>query len=90
MAGIPCQQAVRTAQAKKIPGEPGIFRSLYYAYISLQRLDIRSLLAFWASGNFKRNALIFLQRFEAIRLDSREVSEQIFAAFVWRDETKTF
>eukprot|EP01034_Spumella_vulgaris_P038431 gene38431-47450_t len=35
-----------------------------------------------AGGYFKRNALVLLQRFEASRLDSREVSEQIFAAFV--------
>jgi hypothetical protein len=25
---------------KKIPGEPGIFRSLYYARVSLQRLNV--------------------------------------------------
>jgi hypothetical protein len=36
------------------------------------------------------NALVFLQRLEAIRLNSREVSEQIFAAFVGVMKPKPF
>ena len=36
------------------------------------------------------DALVFLQGFEALALDCREVSEQIFAAFVRGDEAKAF
>ena len=54
----------------------------------LQWLNVRSLLAFRASGYFERDALVLLQRFEACRLDSREVSEQIFAAFVRGDKAE--
>ena len=57
----------------------------------IQRLDwlnVRSLLALRASGYFERDALVLLQRLEACRLDSREVSEQIFAAFVRGDKAE--
>jgi hypothetical protein len=48
------------------------------------------LLAFRASGYFERNTLVLLQRLEASRLNRREVSEQIFAAFVRGDKAETF
>lgn len=55
----------------------------------LQRLNVRSLLAFRAGRHFELNALILLQRFEAARLNCREVCEQIFAAFVRGDKAET-
>src|SRR5450830_2164082 len=55
----------------------------------LDRLNVRSLLAFRASGYFERNTLVLLQRLEASRLNRREVSEQIFAAFVRGDKAET-
>ena len=56
----------------------------------LQRLNVRSLLALRASGHIELDALVFLQRLKAAGLDCREVSEQIFAAFVRGDKAKTF
>src|SRR3954470_18499124 len=55
----------------------------------LDRLDVRSLLALRTRGHVERNTLILLQRLEALGLDRREVSEQIFAAFVRGDEAET-
>jgi hypothetical protein len=55
----------------------------------LQRLNVRCLLAFRASGYIERYALVLLQGLEAVRLNRREVSEQIFAAFVRGDKAKT-
>src|SRR5438067_9234106 len=56
----------------------------------LQRLNVGSLLALRTGGHVERHALVFLQRLEALALDSREVSEQIFAAFVRGDEAEAF
>jgi hypothetical protein len=56
----------------------------------LLRLDVRRLLAFWTSGNFESYFLVFSQRFETRRIDSREMREQVFAAIIRGDETETF
>ena len=77
-------------QAKKIPGDSEDFFAEQTAAINLDRLDVGSLLALRTRGHVERDALVFLQRLEAGALDSREVSEQIFAAFVRGDEAKAF
>jgi hypothetical protein len=64
--------------------------SFYGSISTLLWLDVRRLLAFRAGGHVESDALVFSQRFEAIRVDRREMREQVFAAFVWRDETETF
>jgi len=74
------------SRRKKIPGKPEDLLSLIQC---LDSLNVRSLLAFRAGGYFERDALVLLQRFEAVRLDSREVSEQIFAAFVRGNKAET-
>lgn len=56
---------------------------------SLDDLNVRSLLALWASCHFERNTLVFLQGLEAVRLNRREVREQVFAAFVRSDKAET-
>jgi hypothetical protein len=76
----------QTIRRKKIPGNRGFFFRLTQR---LQWLNVRSLLAFRASGYFERDALVLLQRFEAVRLNRREVSEQIFAAFIRSDKAET-
>jgi len=55
---------------------------------SLDSLNVRCLLALRACGHFERHALVLLQGLEAIRLNCREVSEQIFAAFVRSDKAE--
>ena len=75
--------------SKKIPAEAGIFLVSGIRQ-QLNRLDVRSLLAFRTRGHVELDALVFLQRLEAARLNCREVREQIFAAFVRGDETETF
>ncbi|MDH6150531.1 hypothetical protein OKW46_004456 [Paraburkholderia sp. WSM4179] len=55
----------------------------------LQRLNVGRLFALRAGLDFKRNALIFLQRLEALAADLRKVCEQILATHVRRDEAKT-
>jgi hypothetical protein len=53
------------------------------------RLDVGSLLALRAGGDFEADALVFRQGFEAGRVDRREVREQIVAAIIRLDEAKT-
>jgi hypothetical protein len=55
----------------------------------LGRLDVGRLLAFGTGGHFKRDALVFLQGFEAVGFDFGEVREEVFAAAIGRDKTKT-
>jgi len=74
---------------KKNPRRTGDFFEACTASYLLDSLNVGSLLALWASSNFERNALVLLQRLEAAGIDCREVREQIFAAFVRSNKTKT-
>ena len=53
-------------------------------------LDVRSLLAFRASGDVEGDALVFLQRFETVGIDGREMRKDVFATAVRGDEAETF
>src|ERR1700676_4602761 len=55
----------------------------------LQRRDFRGLLTLRALRYFERDLLIFLQRLEAVALNLRKMREQVFAASVRRDESKS-
>src|SRR5947207_12604722 len=55
----------------------------------LHRLNVARLLALRALGHFEADLLAFLQGLESRHVDRREVSEQIFAAAVRRNETET-
>lgn len=59
------------------------------ALLSGSRLDVRSLLALRALNDLELHLLTFLEGLETVHLDRREVSEQIFATLIRRDETKT-
>ena len=50
--------------------------------------DIGSLLAFRTGRDIERNTLVFFQGFETVRLDRREMGENIFAAFIGSDESE--
>jgi hypothetical protein len=52
-------------------------------------LDVRRLLALRTLLYFKADLLILLKALEAVRLDFREMCEQIVAAIIGRDEAKT-
>lgn len=52
-------------------------------------LDVGRLFALWTLGDFKLHLLAFLQGFETIHLNCREVSEEIFAAIVRSNEAET-
>ena len=52
--------------------------------------DIGSLFAFRASHDIERNTLVFFQGFETVRLDRREMGENIFAPLIGSDETEAF
>lgn len=56
---------------------------------NLCRLDVRSLLALRAHLLVVSDLLPFGERLESVRLDFREVCEQVFAACIRSDETKT-
>lgn len=56
---------------------------------NLRRLDVRSLLALRAHFLVVSHLLPFGERLESVRLDFREVCEQVFAACIRSDETKT-
>jgi hypothetical protein len=73
--------------ATKNPGAPGFFWS---SQENLRFPDVGGLLALGTLGDFKLDPLAFLQGFEATHLDCGEVRKQIFAAVVWRNESKTF
>ncbi len=49
-----------------------------------------SLLTFGAGDNFKRYLLSFLEGLKTFDFNCGEMCEQIFAAFVGRDETEAF
>ena len=56
----------------------------------LHRLDVGSLLAFRALGDFELNFLTFFQGLEAVHVNRGEVCEQILTAIIRSDEAKTF
>ena len=58
--------------------------------IQLQRDNVASCWAFLAVFDGELNLLAFVQRFEIVALNSREMYEYIFAAIVRSNETKTF
>lgn len=86
----PCRSSAdstthQVARTKKSPGNAGAFGSLSRLFWT----NIRCLLALRASGHFKGDALIFLERLETARLNCGEVRKQIFATLVRGDEAKT-
>src|SRR3972149_7018513 len=74
------------AQGEKKPGFPGFF---IQPGLLLGRLDTDSLVAFLAGCDVERHLLVFLEAFEAVALDGREVCKQILAAAVGGDEAET-
>jgi hypothetical protein len=56
----------------------------------LRSLDVGCLLAFGALRDLKLDFLTFFQGLEAAHLNLREVSEEVFAAIVRRNETIAF
>lgn len=72
-----------TAPGDRHPGRrPGLRGGLGH-------LDVAGLLALRAGRHVERNALAFGQRAEALGLNCREVSEQVFATTVRGDEAET-
>ena len=57
---------------------------------ALRGFDVGSLLALGTLRNIKLDFLTFFQSLEAVHGDRRKVREQIFAATIGCDETKTF
>ena len=53
-------------------------------------LDVRCLFALRSLDNLKADLLAFLERLETIHLYRREMSKQILAAFIGRDESVAF
>ena len=72
----------------KKPGRSRIFNASNGA-TSGSRLDVRSLLALRALNDLELHLLTFFEGLEAVHLDCREVSEQIFATLIRRDEPET-
>ncbi|KAF1858516.1 hypothetical protein Lal_00015033 [Lupinus albus] len=93
-----CRICATSAPAAEDPRVRGFFTPCVFATgllaqqhsAALQRLDVRCLFAFRTRGHVERNALVLLQRLEALSLDRREVREQVFAAFVRGDEPEAF
>src|SRR3972149_2935721 len=56
----------------------------------LRSLNVGSLLAFRTLNDVKGNLLAFFEGFEAAHVDCGEMREQIFAAIIRSNETKTF
>src|SRR5439155_12711492 len=80
--GVPPLPTVNRRARSFEPGEPGD---------SIERSDVRGLIALGAGRDIERYFLIFPQALvSAVTLDGREVRKNIFAAPVGRDETKTF
>src|SRR5207247_9107417 len=52
-------------------------------------LDVRGLLSLGSLGDFEAHLLAFLQRFETVHLNGREMREQVLAAVFRRDEAVT-
>ena len=57
---------------------------------SLERTNVRRLLALRAGLHIELNALIFFQRLEAVGLNLGEMRKHVFAAIIGRDEAKAF
>lgn len=55
----------------------------------LKGLDVGSLFAFGALNDFKAYFLAFLERFESFHIDGGKVREQIDAAIIGSNKTKT-
>lgn len=70
--------------------KPGL-RPVSSARSSLGSLDVAGLLlALVAGGDIKRHLLAFLQGFEAVHVDAREMGKQVFATAIRGDEAETF
>jgi len=75
------------ARSKKKPPTSGGFQGFWGA---LQYLDFRGLGAFLAFSGDEAHALVFFERLVARTLNSREVSEEIFATAVRSNKTEAF
>jgi hypothetical protein len=71
--------------------KPDVFTPgfLFTTQTGLTRLDIGGLLSLWALNNFESHFLTFFQRLETRHVDRGEMREQILAAVIGSDETKT-
>jgi len=78
----------RPALATGLPG--GSFGILQKSRILLGGLDIGCLLAFGTLRHFVAYLLAFLERFESVHVDCGKVREQINAAVIGCDKTKSF
>src|ERR1044072_1761531 len=83
----PARRASR--RPKKKPGTKAGFKGRDRA-VSGRCLDVRCLFAFRALHDLEGHLLTFLEGFEPIHLDGREVCKQILTTLVRRDESETF
>ena len=74
------------AQQKARHFRAGLF---YQLKSRLGGLDVGGLFALWSLSHFKADFLAFLKRLEAVHVDRRKVCEQIFAAVIGSNKTKT-
>jgi hypothetical protein len=80
--------AVRVFFGNKKTGHEARFLSVRFG---LDSLDVtRLLFSLVARGNLEGNLLTFLQGFESLHVNSREMGEKIFAAAVRSNEAETF
>ena len=72
---------------RKKPGFPGFSDS--FCYPALQRADIRGLIAFGTRGFLVGHFLVLFKRLEPGSLDGSVMSDEILAAVIGSDESKS-
>jgi hypothetical protein len=77
----------KSAACQKKARLPGLF---FQSTLLIKRPDVRGLIAFGSGRDVEGNLLVFLQAFEAVALDRREMREEILAAVIGSDETEAF
>jgi hypothetical protein len=65
------------------------FRAFYRLKNQSRRLDVGGLLALGALCHFKADLLAFFEGLEAVHVDCGKMREQIIAAIIGSDKTKT-
>jgi hypothetical protein len=80
-----------TCDSRKTPiKKPATFVAGFFtAQAGLTRLDVGGLLALGTLNNFKGHFLTFFERLEAAHVDRGEMREQVFAAIIGSNKTKT-
>jgi len=84
------RQITKNAYLNGVTASGGVFEGSALFERSGRFLDVRCLFALGSLDDLEADLLAFLERLETVHLNCREMSKQILAAFIGRDESVAF